>query len=149
MIIKSNSINDTVSAGAKLAKRLKPGMLVALTGIFGAGKTYFIKGIAKGMGVKNWRKAVTSPSFVLMNVYQGGKYKLYHMDLHRLNNGEDFYGLGAEDALNDGIVAVEWAEKIRFRRRPDVTVEIRHKSSGKRVIEINGMKSQCLKKSGR
>ncbi|MBI5360329.1 MAG: tRNA (adenosine(37)-N6)-threonylcarbamoyltransferase complex ATPase subunit type 1 TsaE [Planctomycetes bacterium] len=149
MIIKSNSVKETVTAGAELAKRLKPGMLVALTGIFGAGKTYFIKGIAKGLGVKNWQRSVTSPSFVLMNIHQGREIRLYHIDVHRLDKGSDFYGLGAEDALGDGVVAVEWAEKIKFRRKPDVTVEIRHKSAGKRVIEISGMKSQCLKKSAK
>ena len=83
MVRISNSIDETVALGKALAKKLKEGSVVALTGDLGSGKTVFTKGIAKGLGVKNSRY-VNSPTFVIIKEYKG-KLPLYHFDLYRLD----------------------------------------------------------------
>ena len=112
MKVISKSVSDTIKIGEKLAGKLRPGDVVALTGDLGAGKTVLTKGIAKGLGVKNVRY-VNSPTFVVIKEYKG-KLPLYHFDLYRIdktnvidaeNYEEYFYG--------DGVSVVEWAEKIR------------------------------------
>ena len=132
----SRSIEETIESGAKLAKKLKRGDVVALIGNLGAGKTVFTKGIAKGLGVKNVRY-VNSPTFVIIKEYKG-KLPLYHFDLYRLDKSgvidsenfeEYFYGRG--------VTVIEWANKIR-RLLPEKYVEVRLKVAGenKRKIEI-------------
>ena len=102
---------ETRTLGQKLAKLLKPGDNLALTGNLGSGKTTFTKGLAKGLGVKN-PEYVNSPSFVLMREYEG-KAKLYHFDLYRLDDLEDIEYIGIQEYLNgDGITAIEWADKM-------------------------------------
>lgn len=132
----SKSIEETIGAGAKLAKKLKAGDVVALIGNLGAGKTVFTKGIAKGLGVKNVRY-VNSPTFVIIKEYKG-RLPLYHFDLYRLeksgvidseNFEEYFYGRG--------VTVIEWADKIRSLL-PGKYVEVRLTVTGenKRKIEI-------------
>lgn len=112
MNIISNSIDETMALGARLAGKLKKGDCVALIGGLGSGKTIFTKGVAKGLGVKEARY-VNSPTFVIIKEYKG-RMPLYHFDLYRLdhytaldsmNYMEYFYG--------DGVTVIEWADKIR------------------------------------
>lgn len=99
-----------------LAERLASGFcgkeVVLLFGELGAGKTVFAKGIASGAGVRNVFQ-VCSPSFTLVNVYEG-KHRVFHIDLYRLERKEEILDLGWEDYLGEGIVVVEWAEKLAF-----------------------------------
>jgi tRNA threonylcarbamoyladenosine biosynthesis protein TsaE len=99
-----------------LAERLASGFcgteVVLLFGELGAGKTVFAKGIASGAGVRNVFQ-VCSPSFTLVNVYHG-KHLVFHIDLYRLERKEEILDLGWEDYLGEGIVVVEWAEKLAF-----------------------------------
>jgi len=81
-----------------------------MTGELGAGKTVFAKGIAAGVGVKDTDR-VSSPSFTLVNIYEG-KHRVYHIDLYRLEREAEILDLGWEDFLGEGIVLVEWAEKL-------------------------------------
>lgn len=87
----------------------RKGDVFLLYGELGAGKTQFVKGLAKGVGVEDWRY-VLSPSFTLMNIYEG-RLTLCHVDLYRLE-GNDVETLDIEDFLETGIVAVEWAERF-------------------------------------
>jgi tRNA threonylcarbamoyladenosine biosynthesis protein TsaE len=110
--IKSNSMESTVEAGEQFAKGLSSGDVVVLTGGLGSGKTTFTKGIAKGLGVKEWRK-VASPTFVIMNSYRGKK-TLYHFDFYRLNRVSEISDTGFHELVNgDGISVVEWGEKFK------------------------------------
>jgi tRNA threonylcarbamoyladenosine biosynthesis protein TsaE len=84
--------------------------IVLMTGELGAGKTVFAKGIAAGAGVTNTDR-VSSPSFTLVNIYEG-KHRVYHIDLYRLEREAEILDLGWEDFLGEGIVLVEWAEKL-------------------------------------
>lgn len=89
---------------------LKPGSLVALSGELGSGKTQFIKGLARGLGVDRGYH-VSSPSFVLINEYPG-RIPLYHLDLYRLSEEKDLEELGLEEYFyGKGVTAIEWAEK--------------------------------------
>jgi tRNA threonylcarbamoyladenosine biosynthesis protein TsaE len=84
--------------------------IVLLSGELGAGKTVFAKGIAAGAGVRNVHE-VCSPSYTLVNVYEG-KHRIFHIDLYRLDREAEIRDLGWEDFLGEGIVIVEWAEKL-------------------------------------
>lgn len=100
----------------ELARRLAAGFngieVVLLTGELGAGKTVFAKGLAAGAGVADPDR-VSSPSFTLVNVYEG-RHRIFHIDLYRLDRAAEITDLGWEDMLGQGIVVVEWAEKLTF-----------------------------------
>jgi tRNA threonylcarbamoyladenosine biosynthesis protein TsaE len=108
---------DTQKLGLAVGKILTPPMVIALFGGLGAGKTTLIQFICQGLGVKEY---VTSPSFTLINEYGGGKgraarnlLKVYHVDLYRLENAAAVQNLGLEEYFEkDGIVLIEWAEKL-------------------------------------
>lgn len=111
MKVITNSVEETMELGRRLAQLLKAGDFVALIGIFGAGKTYFTKGIAAGLGVSR-KSPVTSPSFVLCNVYQGRRgIKLLHYDAQRLDNPKEILKLGMQD-IDNAIVVMEWGDKV-------------------------------------
>ena len=103
---------DTMAAGRELAERLTPGAVVALRGDLGAGKTVFCKGVAKGLGVTS---TVVSPTFTIMNEYEGGRLKFCHFDAYRLENADEAFEAGLTDFIGaDGVLcAVEWWENVK------------------------------------
>jgi tRNA threonylcarbamoyladenosine biosynthesis protein TsaE len=103
----SESPSDTFSIGERLGQTLERGDVVALTGELGAGKTVFVRGVCRGLDVEN---EVTSPSFTLMQEYQG-RIPVFHADLYRLDSLQEIEALGIEDYLDRGLLLVEWAEK--------------------------------------
>ena len=94
MITKSAA--ETRALGEKLAGRLQPGDVLLLEGDLGAGKSELTRGIAKGLGVT---ETVTSPSFTILNVYESGRFPLYHFDWYRLESSEELYELGMDEYL--------------------------------------------------
>lgn len=106
----TNSAAETIALGEKFANALSAGDVVVLEGALGGGKTTFIKGVLKGLGV-NCR--VLSPTFTLVRHYAGSELDIYHIDLYRLNEDEIF-DFGIEDFLyaKKGITLIEWGEKI-------------------------------------
>jgi len=118
MRIVTKSEIDTFEVAKLFADRLNGGEVICLIGDLGAGKTAFTKGLAQGLGIKN---IITSPTFVLMKVYETKKTKikklitLVHIDAYRLNNGEQLLEIGAEDYLADPncITVIEWADRVR------------------------------------
>ena len=136
MTFTTANAEETIKLGEKIARRLKPGDLVALSGELGAGKTTLVKGLAKGLGVKNYRY-VNSPSFVLVKEYKG-KIPLFHFDIYRLNNLKDIEDIGYEDYLaRDGVVVIEWSGKMaRILPKKRLNVALKIKSPGKRTIAI-------------
>jgi tRNA threonylcarbamoyladenosine biosynthesis protein TsaE len=106
----SHSPSDSEQLGASWAANLVAGQVIALTGDLGAGKTQLVKGIARGLGIP---ARVHSPTFALLNVYGGGRLKLYHMDLYRLRSADEVLAAGLDEPLRaaDGVVVIEWAEK--------------------------------------
>lgn len=112
----SYSEKQTINLGQKLGTHLKPGDLILLCGDLGGGKTTFVKGLAEGLEV-NIDFYITSPTFSLINIYEG-KYTIYHIDLYRLDF-VDIQELGIGEYLNDGIVVIEWADKLKEPLKDD------------------------------
>lgn len=131
---KSDSEQETKRIAAKLAKEAR-GNIYALTGELGAGKTIFVQGFAKCLGIK---EKIISPTFVLMKQHQipGTKKGFYHIDLYRL---EDISGLGLDEILSDrnNIVLIEWAEKLKTLPKETVKIEIQKMGPYSRLISIS------------
>jgi tRNA threonylcarbamoyladenosine biosynthesis protein TsaE len=108
----TRSEKETFLLAKKLAEDFKGQEVVLLTGELGAGKTIFAKGIAAGLGMKDVHQ-VCSPSYTLVNIYQA-KYPIIHMDFYRLGKKTEIMDLGWEDYLGQGIIIIEWAEKMKF-----------------------------------
>jgi len=139
--IITNSEKQTFNVGKKLSKSLKGGEVLALSGNLGAGKTVLIKGIASGLGIK---KPVTSPTFVLMKVYnvKNSKIKikqLVHIDCYRTSGKDEIEAIGALDYFNqpDTITVIEWAEKIKnILPKKTINIKIKIGKLNKREITI-------------
>lgn len=108
--IISNSANDTESHGFCYGEDLKSGTVIGLSGDLGAGKTCWVRGLARNLGVVS---RVYSPTFALLHEYEGGRVPLFHLDLYRLESVDEIYGAGLEHYLLNpaGITVVEWIER--------------------------------------
>jgi len=132
MIYKTTSAAETEAVGFALAKQLKKGDIVKMYGDLGAGKTAFVRGLARGL---SYDGIVQSPTFSLCNVYEGAA-TLYHFDLYRLRGPEDLEGIGFFDYLEeDAVFAIEWCERAEDVL-PDTchTVRIAHVDENTREI---------------
>lgn len=110
MEININNEAATREYGHQLAKELKPGQVVALSGDLGAGKTTLTKAIAEGLNVD---EPISSPTFAIIKEYTSGDLPLYHFDVYRLGDPEEMYNLGYEDYFyGEGVCVVEWADII-------------------------------------
>ena len=109
--VETASAAETQALAARLAAAMPPGTVLCLHGDLGAGKTCFVQGLARALSV---RRPVGSPTFTLINEYRGKGGRLAHIDLYRIRGAGDAFGLGLEDYLfhYDGIVAIEWAERV-------------------------------------
>ena len=135
----SNSPGQTEEIGAALAAGLKPGAVLAFTGDLGAGKTAFVRGLARGLGIA---ERVTSPTFTIVNEYEGGRLPLFHFDLYRLGSSDELFDIGWEDYLSrGGVCAVEWSENVADALEEDaIRVDLRRgESDGQRIITIEGV----------
>ena len=135
----TNSEGETEALGVRLAEALAPGAVIAFTGDLGAGKTAFTRGLARGLGIAD---RVASPTFTIVNEYEGGRLPLFHFDMYRLSSSDELFDVGWEDYLaRGGVCAVEWSENVSDALEGDVIVlEIRRgESDGQRVIEIGGI----------
>jgi tRNA threonylcarbamoyladenosine biosynthesis protein TsaE len=139
--IISNSPEETIEIGRKLGCQLKGGEVVAICGALGSGKTHLIKGIVAGAGAKDSR-GVTSPSFVIVNEYaggRGGRLDIYHIDAYRLNSIAEFEMLGFDDYCRpQSVVLIEWADKIELALRTIdyIRIELFHAGETKREMHI-------------
>lgn len=106
--LTTTSAEETRAVGARLGRLLQPGVLVALIGPLGAGKTCFVQGLAEGLGVED---AITSPTFVLMRLHRG-EIALCHVDAYRLSDAEELLDLGLDDWFAESVVALEWADTV-------------------------------------
>jgi tRNA threonylcarbamoyladenosine biosynthesis protein TsaE len=110
----SHSPVETESLGEAWGRAAQRGLVIALSGELGAGKTQLVKGVARGLGIA---ARVHSPTFTLMNEYGGGRLRLFHLDLYRLETREQILSAGLEEFLSpDGVAMIEWAEKLEDGR---------------------------------
>ena len=106
----SHNEAETEALGARLAAVLTPGTVVAYRGGLGMGKTAFTRGLARGLG---YAGRVTSPTFTIVNEYEGGRLPLFHFDMYRLDDAGALFDIGWEDYLDrGGVCAVEWSEQV-------------------------------------
>ena len=127
---------ETEDLGAKLAASLPDGSVVAMYGDLGAGKTAFVRGMARGMGLQ---VRVSSPTFTIVNEYLGPR-ELIHFDMYRLSGADELFDIGWEDYLARGAVcAVEWSENVEDAFFGDeIRVRIEKRSDTERSITIEG-----------
>ncbi len=133
----SRSEEETIAMGKQLAGRLNPPVLVLLSGDLGTGKTTFAKGIVSGLGAGK-EEEVTSPTFTLVHVFHN-HFKVYHVDLYRVEGFHDLETLALEDVLAEpAVVVVEWAERLSLRTDwPSVHVLLEHVDDNTRRITIS------------
>jgi tRNA threonylcarbamoyladenosine biosynthesis protein TsaE len=136
MIVMCWTPEETQRLGERLGRRLREGAVVACTGELGAGKTCFLQGLARGLGVS---ADVTSPTFVLVNVYQG-RLPVYHVDAYRTESLSELLDVGLEEILHGaGVTIIEWADKILpLLPATAITVAIRGLGDEPRDIELSG-----------
>ncbi len=135
--ILTNREAETEAVGEKLAPQLPAGAVVALYGDLGAGKTAFVRGLARGLG---YAGRVQSPTFTIVNEYLGGEKPLFHFDMYRLADAGELFDIGWEDYLDrGGICAVEWSENVQDAfDGQEVTVHLEKLGPETRKITIGG-----------
>ena len=138
MVVITHSEQETEELGARVAAQLPDGAVVAFYGELGSGKTAFVRGMARGMGID---AQVTSPTFTIVNEYVGPR-SLFHFDMYRLGSADELFDIGWEDYLaRNGVCAVEWSENVEgafegdevvvtFRKLDDMTREITIEGGG-------------------
>ena len=142
--IISNSAAQTIEIARLIGEKLIDGDLLALSGELGSGKTCFTKGLAQGLGVSA-EYQITSPTFTLINEYPA-RCKLYHFDVYRLNSYSELEDLGYEEYLaGDGVVVIEWAEKIdKLIPRDSIFINFEYVDENSRKIIIRGLKRRLI-----
>ena len=132
--LKTNTAEETIELGRKIGRLLTKGDVIAMQGTLAAGKTTITKGIAESLGVTD---TITSPTFCLISEYSG-KMPLYHMDVYRLDGGEDFINLGTDDMIyGDGVSIIEWSEKIMAELpKKTIILKLEPQEDGSRIITI-------------
>jgi tRNA threonylcarbamoyladenosine biosynthesis protein TsaE len=156
----SHSAEETIELGRSLARRLKPPVLVLLSGELGSGKTTLSKGIISGLGAAR-EEDVTSPTFTLVHLFHNHstdagppsvladippQLKVYHVDLYRLEQSADIESLALEDALSEpAVVLIEWPERFSLRTDwPKIVVQLEHLEGDSRRISISGAVPEAL-----
>jgi tRNA threonylcarbamoyladenosine biosynthesis protein TsaE len=132
----SSTVAQTESIAAIFAATLKPGACVALHGEMGAGKTQFVRGLVRGLGGDP--RTVSSPTYVLLNVYDTGRLTVFHLDAYRVGGPDDFESIGFTELLDQaGVVVVEWPSRVDELLPHDrINVRIETTGDGQRAIAI-------------
>lgn len=130
----SKSPDETCRLGEAVGQGAAPGLIVGLIGDLGAGKTQFVKGVAKGLGVS---ERIHSPTFALVNEYRSGRVPCYHLDLYRLEKPEQLFAAGLDQYLyqRDGVTLVEWFDRLGAIELPGLLrIEIHERGENEREI---------------
>jgi tRNA threonylcarbamoyladenosine biosynthesis protein TsaE len=130
----TRSEQETTEAGRRLAADLQAGSVVLLIGDLGAGKTAFTRGLAEGLGIRP--DDVSSPTFTIVQEYRGGRLPLYHVDLYRLSDAREIDDLGLDEIAADGVLAIEWAERLPRPIADAVTVRLAYGDGDTRDISV-------------
>jgi tRNA threonylcarbamoyladenosine biosynthesis protein TsaE len=118
------SADDTFKLGEDIGKAAEPGEVITLTGDLGTGKTVFVQGLAKGLGIDDY---INSPTFTIVQIYENGRLPLYHFDVYRIEDESEMYETGLDDYMyGDGVCVIEWAEMISDllpEKRTEILIE--------------------------
>jgi tRNA threonylcarbamoyladenosine biosynthesis protein TsaE len=136
--ITTHSEEETADVGRELAATLSAGDVLLLHGDLGAGKTAFVRGLAEGLGIA--RDEVSSPTFTLIQEYRGGRLTLFHVDLYRIEDPREFDELGLDEIAEDGVLAIEWAERLPRPPQGAVRVSIAHAGETERRVMVESTK---------
>lgn len=140
--VKSLNSSFTMSLGEKLSKIFSGGTVICMTGDLGAGKTTFVRGIAKGLNIKD---VVQSPTFNIMKVYFKGDKPLIHIDAYRLADLNNDIGLDEYIGYESGITVIEWPEYIKnFIPNNAIQVEIKHLGNDERMINFFNLSNEHI-----
>ena len=132
----SRNEKETEALGARLARSIPGGAVIAMYGDLGAGKTAFTRGLARGLGAA---EPVTSPTYTIVNEYLSGRIPLFHFDMYRLKNSDDLFDIGWDDYLErGGVCAVEWSENVEDALEDPIIVNIEKLGEDARRITIEG-----------
>lgn len=135
MIRQSGSVAETEAIAAELARSLVGGECVALHGDLGAGKTQFVRGLVRALGGPV--RSVSSPTFVLLNVYPGGRLTVQHLDAYRISGPQDFEAIGFSELFEQrGVVVVEWAQRVE-ELLPGDHIRVSIQATGQQEREIH------------
>lgn len=136
----SKSEQETLQIGEEIGRKLHPPRVILLYGELGSGKTVLVRGLAKGLGMKDPTR-VRSPSFTLVNEYAGKEGTIYHIDFYRLEGPRELFSIGLEEILaTPSIVIIEWAEKLSLELENPLKIRIRPNASpDTRRLEIEGI----------
>ena len=111
MIIETKNAKETFQLGEKIGEKALPGQIYTLNGDLGVGKTVFTQGVASGLGI---REPVNSPTFTILQEYEGGRLPFYHFDVYRIGDIEEMEEIGYDDYFfGEGICLIEWAQLIK------------------------------------
>jgi tRNA threonylcarbamoyladenosine biosynthesis protein TsaE len=146
LLFTSRSPGETIDFGRRFGGQLKGGEVIALVGPLGSGKTHLIKGIVEGLGAQDAPNEVTSPTFVLVNEYEGGsttlatgRLDIFHIDAYRINSLREFEQIGFDDYCYPGsVVLIEWADKVvqALTGISCIRIELAHLNETGRSIRI-------------
>jgi len=136
-IFYTSSAEETLTIGKNIGEKLKGGEVILLIGELGTGKTIFVRGLARGVGVKSIDE-ITSPTFTIIHQHDG-RFTLYHVDLFRITCVEELYNLGLEEIMSgSNIVAIEWAERLGvLTPKRCIKVYFQHLGGDKRSLLIS------------
>ena len=124
MVIETNSPEETFRVGKELGEKAYAGQVFTLTGDLGVGKTVFTQGLAKGLGIE---EPVNSPTFTIIQEYDGGRLPFYHFDVYRIGDVEEMEEVGFDDyVMGEGVSLIEWADlisEILPEKRTEILIE--------------------------
>ena len=138
MVFITYSEAETMLVGEELGKRVKAGNVIALYGDLGAGKTVFVRGLAKGLGIS---ARVYSPTFTIVNEYQRDNLTFNHFDMYRISGSDELFDIGWDDYVSgNSVCAIEWSENVDDAFDFDIIkVKIEKLSDDTRKIKITGL----------
>jgi tRNA threonylcarbamoyladenosine biosynthesis protein TsaE len=138
----SHSPAETESLGEKFGRAAQRGQVIALSGDLGAGKTQFVRGLAHGLEIP---ARVHSPTFTLVNEYVGGRLKLFHLDLYRLETRAQILSAGIEEFLSpDGVAVIEWAERLANEELRMQNAETKQRRLSVRIEILSGTERKFI-----
>lgn len=135
--IVSKAAGDTLTLGKNIGRFIRKGICIALTGDLGAGKTTFVQGLAKGLGVLP-QYYITSPTFTIINTYPADRYTLCHLDLYRLEEADELEYIGFDDLLSPNhIIVVEWPQILKdISFEFDLEIDFQFDDRHSRIISV-------------